>query len=210
MKHIFTCLFIFSSPCIATGYDKADIFDRNIPITWLGLDCTQMTIIGSAYQMQQSGKLEDVDIRDKYIPAWNELINVERSKYRIAEAMQRSHISYATEVTYKVNAGITRSFFSDTARPLDIEQIAKLTSSYDFKGHTGIGLLFFVETLDKGAGYASMWVTFVDMDTKQVLLIKRMKGEIGGFGFRNYWARAFYLVIEDIEKHWRKWAHERD
>lgn len=182
-----------------SAHTRADIFDRNVPITWLGLDCTKMTIIGSAYQMQQAGKLEDADIRDKYIPAWNELINAERSKYRIAEAVQRSHISYAMEITDKANAGITRSFFSDTALPLNTEQIAKLVSAYNFKGHTGIGLLFFVETLDKGAGYASLWVSFVDMETKQVLLTKRMKGEVGGFGFRNYWARAFYLVIEDIE-----------
>ncbi|MBZ0100285.1 MAG: hypothetical protein K8F30_14490, partial [Taibaiella sp.] len=68
MNHLLTCIFILSSPCIATAHDKADIFNKNIPITWLGLDCTQMTIIGSAYQMQQAGKLEDAEIRNKYIP----------------------------------------------------------------------------------------------------------------------------------------------
>lgn len=209
MRNILLIILLLTSPCVASGYGPADVFNRNIPITWLGLDCTQMTITGSAYQVQQAGKLDDRDIQDKYIPAWNKLIVEERAKYKIAEAVHRQSIEYDIEITDKVNAGIKRSFFDSPAEALNMEKIAKLVSKYDFEGHTGIGLLFFVETLDKEAGYASVWVTFIDMETKQVLLAERMKGAVGGFGFRNYWARAYYLVIEDIGTHWRRRSHEK-
>jgi hypothetical protein len=50
-----------------------------------------------------------------------------------------------------------------------------------------------------------MWVTFVDMKSKTVLLTKHMEGKAGGFGFRNYWAKSFLNVLKSIKEDWRSW-----
>jgi hypothetical protein len=53
-----------------------------------------------------------------------------------------------------------------------------------------------------------MWVTFIDMKTRQILFTERMVAEPGGFGLRNYWAGAIKGVLEKMRKKeyemWRK------
>ena len=57
-----------------------------------------------------------------------------------------------------------------------------------------------MESLSKTSENGSMWVTFVDMDTKKLILTERMVGKAMGFGFRNYYAYTVYKVIQDIKK----------
>ncbi len=73
--------------------------------------------------------------------------------------------------------------------------IYSLVSNYDFNHKTGIGLLFFVEGMNKDKGEASMWVTFVNMKNRTVLRTKRIVGAAGGAGFDDYWAKSFYNVM---------------
>ncbi len=54
-----------------------------------------------------------------------------------------------------------------------------------------------------------MWVTFFDIASKTVLLTEKMSGKAGGAGFRNYWARAYYNVMDKIQKkEYLKWKKE--
>ncbi|HEY4155544.1 MAG TPA: hypothetical protein VGM24_08950, partial [Puia sp.] len=47
----------------------------------------------------------------------------------------------------------------------------------------------------------AIWVAFVDINSKKVLLTDRVEGKVGmGFGFRNYWATGIKSVLEQIEK----------
>ena len=87
----------------------------------------------------------------------------------------------------------------------DIEEIV---ASYDFKGKSGLGLMFNIETFSKTDEEASMFVTFINMDSKEVLFTERMTSKPGGFGLRNFWGRSIYGVIEAMKKSqfdmWRK------
>lgn len=191
------------------GYGSADIFNYNIPITWLGLDFSYMQFVGQASQMQGANQFTSEDIRSKYIPAWNDLFINEKDKYNVAEAVNRREVEYATEVTASANKRITRNFFTTTSELLSENVIAKTMSGYDFKNMDGIGLVFFIESMDKEKEEVTMWVTFVDMGTKKVLMTKQMKGIArGGMGFRNHWAWAFYRVVDDMNHYWRKWRRE--
>ncbi len=187
---------------------KADIFGSE-EITWLGLDFSQVHFIGEAAQWQDVGDINNDELRDKYFVAWNDLFINEQSKYDVAGAVGRSDVSYATEITEKSNNKLTRDFFTGNGNDyqlLDEQKVQKLVSKYNFQGKTGIGMMFFVEGMSKGKAEASMWVTFVDMKAKKVLLTKRMEQKASGFGFRNYWAKPFYLALKDMKKGtFKKW-----
>lgn len=207
-----TSLFVALLITIATQAQltKADIFGSE-EITWLGLDFSQVHFIGEAAQWQDVGDINNDELRDKYFVAWNDLFINEQSKYDVAGAVGRSEVSYATEVTEKSNNKLTRDFFSSNGNDyqlLDEQKVQKLVSKYNFQGKSGIGMMFFVEGMSKGKAEASMWVTFVDMKAKKVLLTKRMEEKARGFGFRNYWAKTFYLALKDMKsgafKKWKK------
>lgn len=188
--------------------NKADVFDESQPITWLGLDFTQVKFIGNAAQWQDAGEITNSQMRDKYFPAWNNLFLNEKDKYKVADAVRRTEVDYAIEITEKANNAIKGNFFESDANMyqlLDEQKVAALVKKYDFKGKSGIGFMFFVEGMSKGKEEGSMWATFVDMKSKTVLLTQRVTGKSGGFGFRNYWAKTFANGLKAVKNDWKSW-----
>ena len=60
--------------------------------------------------------------------------------------------------------------------------------------------MFIMESMNKASAQASMYVTFIDLASGKVLLTERMTAKAAGFGFRNYWAKTVYEVLDDIKK----------
>jgi hypothetical protein len=201
MKKLF--LFVFIALNVNSGYGqtKSDIYGH-APITWLGVDFTQLKFIGSANQFKDAGQITDNDMRTKYFPGWNNLFVAEQKKYNVADAVNRDDVKYAIDVTETANSKSSGNYFTENAgdyQLLNADKISSLVSKYDFKGNTGLGMLFFVEGMSKDKAEASIWVTFVNMGSKTVLLTKQFSEAAGGFGFRNYWAKSFYNVLKDID-----------
>lgn len=183
---------------------KADIFDQSKQITWLGVDYSQAKFIGAATQWENAGKIDNAQIRDIYVPAWNQIFINEQKKYNVADALHRSSVNYDIDVTIKANNKLTEKDFF-TNNPSDFKKltdadIANVVKGYDFGKNTGVGLMFIAEGMSKGEGEMGLWVTFVDMKTKTVLLDYYQTEKPGGFGFRNYWAKPLYTALKDIKK----------
>jgi hypothetical protein len=183
---------------------KADVFNGSTELTWLGLDFSQVHFIGSATQFKDAGEITNDQMRDKYFPAWNELFQKEPEKYDVAKATNRPGVKYALEVTEKANNSLKREFFYDDANlyfSLDEAKVKDLVKKYNFQGHKGLGLIFFVEGMSKGKEQSCAWATFVNMDTKEVLWTQRIVGKTGmSIGFRNYWATSFNSMLKDLRK----------
>ena len=205
-KLIFSVLVTFAA-ISAGAQTKADI-TGDVQVTWLGLDFTNVKFIGSAAQFKDAGEISNYDLREKYFPAWNNLFMKEQEKFNVAKAVDRNSVDYAIEVTDVANHNSKGPYFvdePDSYQLLTAEKIAAQVAKYNFKGHKGLGLLFFVEGMSKSKEEASMWVTFVNMGDKKVLLTKRVTGACGGFGFRNYWAKSFYNVLQDMGRNLGRW-----
>jgi len=182
-----------------SAQSRADLHNERTVITWLGLDFSQTKFIGSATEFKDVGVITNDKFRDDYTAAWNQLFINEQKKYDVAAALHRGEVKYAMNVTAKANSVIKKDFFSndpDNYKTLDEAKIAQLVKAYNFQGKEGVGLLFFVEGMSKGKEEASAWVTFVDMDSRTVLLTMYETGKPGGFGFRNYWAKAFFNILK--------------
>ncbi|MBS1777613.1 MAG: hypothetical protein JSS64_15205 [Bacteroidetes bacterium] len=195
---------------------KQDVFKGDVPLTFLGLDFTQAKFIGEATQWKDAGDITNSAMKEKYIPAWNSMFTSpsEQKNFKVAEATNRTNVDYAIEVTDKVNEGITnKDFFSEKMSDfpkLESTQVSAIVKKYNFQGKKGLGLIFIVEGMKKGAekgdpSYANVVVTFVDMGSKAVLFTKRVEGKAGGFGFRNFWAGAWKSVLKNMKSDWSSW-----
>jgi len=205
MKKLLLSSILVLIACCGYAQTKSDIFSKT-PITWLGLDFTHLKFMGSANQFKDAGTITNRDMRAKYFPGWNNLFVTEQKKYNVADAVDRGSVDYALEVTQNANDNSDRDYFTDNTgdyQLLTADMISNMVSKYNFKGKSGLGMLFFVEGMSKDKEEASMWVTFVNMSAKTVLLTKRVTAGAGGFGFRNYWAKSFANVLKDMEL--RKW-----
>ena len=187
---------------------KEDIFNSATPVTWLGLDFSKTKVFGTAAQFGNVGEITNVQMRDKYIPEWNQLFINEMKKYDIANAIHRMQVKFELDVTAKANQNIKDDFFTnnfDDLNTLDSKKIETLVAHYDFNNQEGIGLMFFVEGMNKPKTEISCWVTFVNMKTKKVLLTQREVGKVGGIGFRNYWAKGFFTILKDMKSDYYNW-----
>jgi len=188
---------------------RADIVNGDKEITWLGVDFSQLKFIGSATQWKDAGEITNSQLRDKYFPAWNNLFINEQKKYNVADAVGRAEVKYAIEVTENANNKIKGDLFSEDPNDyshLTEKKISDMVSKYDYQGNKGIGMMFVAESFSKGKEEGAIWVTFVDMDSKKLLLTKRVTEPAGGFGFKNFWAKTLFGALKDTGKSLKKWS----
>lgn len=191
---------------------KANVFDEKTPITWLGIDFSQVQFIGSPMKglASNKGMVTNDEFRDVFTVEWNQLFIDEMKKYDVAKAVHRPAVKYAIDVTMKTNKQLTKKeFFTNDPSKFKIineSNIADLVKKYDFQNNDGIGMMFFVEGMSKGQSSVGVWVTFVDMKSKNVLFTTYETEKPGGFGFRNYWAKPFYTIIKEMDSNFKRWS----
>jgi hypothetical protein len=210
LKSLIAFLFVVVSSQTLLAQTKANIFDEQTPITWLGLDFSQTKFIGAATKgvVSDKGTVSNDEFRDVFTYQWNELFIDEMKKYDVAKAVHRKSVKYAIDVTIKANKALTKKdFFSNNPSDFKLineSTIADLVKNYDFQNNEGIGMMFFVEGMSKGQEAVGVWVTFVDMKSKTVLLTDYQTEKPGGFGFRNYWAKPFYVIIKEMDSKFKR------
>jgi hypothetical protein len=197
-------LFLLGFTQLAFEQQARDVFNPNMPITWLGLDFSQARFIGD------HAKFKSVSNTKNLIEALNELMLIEKDKYDIGKMLgkpkilSQSKLILKLDVTQDHNASLDiGALMADSLgghSHLEQRDIASIVQHYDFKGNTGIGLMFNIETLNKKKSEALIWVTFVNMDTREILFTEKMSQEPGGFGLRNFWAGAVYDMMKRIRK----------
>jgi hypothetical protein len=158
-----------------------DVFNPKTPITWLGVDFSEVRFIGPATGWGEVSTKSPTEMRDKYFPEWNSLIINEFEKFKIEDAVARLELDKNIDAVSKANEKTNKKeLFSENIsdyQSLDEETIKSMLKKYDFSGKDGLGFLLVAEGMSKGREEASYWATFVDMRTKKVLFTKRIKHE---------------------------------
>ncbi len=191
---------------VSNAQTKSEVFMKEVGVTWTGLDFSNAKLIGDR---ERFGGESDVR---HLMEAWNALILKEFDKFDIAKAIGRTKVENDVEITNEHNAEVdVMAMFSNDEKdylhikPSDVDQIV---ANYDFKGKSGMGLMFIVESFNKVNAEGSIYVTFINMGTKEVIFTERVVAEPSGAGMRNYWAGAIHGVIVKMQKKefemWRK------
>ncbi len=181
-------------------YTPADVFKVD-DITWYGLDFSNIKLVGS------EGFTDPYAIKNQFFYSWNNLIITEVDKYDLASFFHKSSVENDLSIVKERNMlPDPDELVINTNYYFGEDQVKKIISEYDITGKEGIGLVFIMESFNKTEELGNMWVTFFDIETKEVLLSNKMSGKVGGFGFRNYWAKSIYSVMKSIEKKkWKAW-----
>lgn len=191
---------------LAAGVHAQNVSDGAEPLTWLGLDLSALKFV------KTDETVTDEELQDKYFAGWNDLILHEPKRYDLVKATGHDQVSYYTDAVTEVNKKASGAFITRDKKEyehLDQAAIARMVKKYNLKGKTGLGLVFVMEGMDKGREEAAMWVTYINMATKEVLLTQRMYGKSGGFSFRNYWASPVFKVMKDMPSRRSQWKKSR-
>ena len=198
-KRLFTATVLAIHVILTSAKAQNSIFEHETPITWLGLDFTAAVFIGDADKFRSDSIVYD------FMYDLNTLMIEEPDKYNIAEVFEKAHVENAIDITRDRNDNIKASALRSASKgnfpALTPQIIEAIVSRYDFSGYNGIGLMFNIESFSKVSEKGTLWVTFIDMTTKEVLLTKKLMGQPGGFGLRNYWGGCIYGILKQIRRH---------
>ncbi|HEV8514140.1 MAG TPA: hypothetical protein VGQ59_12725 [Cyclobacteriaceae bacterium] len=195
---------IFSVPAIAQV--TKDVFDTKESVVWLGLDFT-----GAKFQGEREDFGSNADI-EKLILAWNTLMINEPLKYDMGKALHRQLLKNVVgiAIAHNTELNLKGRVESDSKNFLHLDKaaISRIVSSYDFVTEQGIGVMFVVESFNKIDKKGSAWLTFVNLNTKEVLFTERVTGKPAGFGVRNYWAGSIYNMQKQVQSNYNLWKRK--
>lgn len=164
-------------------------------LVWCGIDYTLVKFIGSTDQFSDLPKIQSY-----YFRAWNEIIQAEKGKYDLNTAF-----SVAT-VHYNMENAILRSQERDMSEiiqfdpyTIDEEQVKSVVMLNIDPSADQLGAIFVMETLNKIEEVSTMWLAVFNLASGDILYMRRYSGAVGGFGFRNYYARSHYNVIKNLK-----------
>ena len=188
---------------VSFAQTKEDIFRKETPLTWLGIDFSEARYIGDpgtvdAYEMK--GLFDRI----------NQLILAEPDKYDLRKSFHKSYITPNLSIVNAVNSKIDETKLlsndnNDISR-INADMVQLMVNKYKFENINGIAVVLIMESMNKNTSHASMWVAFVNTANNKVLLTSRMVGKSGGFGFRNHWAGSVHKVLELIRaKQYKAW-----
>jgi hypothetical protein len=213
-KWLLALIFIAINTPYLMAQSKADVFDKKVPVTWLGVDYSLTTFIGTpsyttlafspwtVVKKTGEGVISKDEFRDSFLVQWNQLFIDESKKYNVAKAIGRTSVNYAIDVCINANKKLAqKEFFSNDPNDFHTKteaDVANAVKSYDFQNNQGIGMMYFVEGMNRGTGEEGIWVTFVDIKSKTVLLTKYESSKGQGSGFRNYWAKPLYVALKEM------------
>ncbi len=205
LQSLIPVLFFCCVTSVSFGQTLKDVFsDSETPLTYLGVDFSKAKLL--------SGGNPD-EIRNKLYTAINYVVVNEPKKYDIKGAFHKSvvitDIGPVNARNEKANINEILSTNSTDFNRFKESDITTIVKGLNLPGKQGVGLLFVMEAMrkvDKNAD-ASIWVTFIDMKSKKVLMTERMVSKTsGGIGFRNYWASTIDNLIQSIKKNkYQEW-----
>ncbi len=179
--------------------DASKVFSAT-EIVWFGMDFTKAKFVGQFDQGMGAMPATGGDMRNKWIPQWNALIQNEQQNFDLKKALNKESVYYDIASVNTINSKLDPDACLDV-NPTKIEKsaLADLVKKYSSTSKKdGVGLVFIVENFNKGAQVADVYVTFFDIATKKILLCGKVSGAARGVGMRNYWAGAIKAIIKEL------------
>ncbi len=202
-KLILITLVLFVLPLFVKSQTVENVFvDKEI--VWFGLDFSHSKMIS------HEGFSNPDQIVDKFFRSWNNLILKEQDKYDIRKHFRKKKVDYDLSIVTERNDNVDPDELvldSWETYELPEEKVGQIINEYE-SDKSGIGLVFIIESFNKTTETGTMYVTFFDIASKEVLFKEKMSGETGGFGFRNHWARTYYNVILECGEKYPQWKRK--
>ncbi len=167
------------------------------------LNESSMTWYGVDFSLAKFTNIIDdpEDIVERYLDAINQLVPNEPEKYDLKKYFNKSQVTIDLDQVAERNSNIDPdALVIDDEYEISLDDVKAVIKSYNTQDHSGMGLVFIAENLNKSSQTGSYYVCFFDNNTKEIIDARRMTGKATGFGIRNYWAGSVYNVMKAWQK----------
>jgi hypothetical protein len=169
-----------------------DFINNSCDIVWLGFDFSQARMVGCTW------KPDPVQVKNEFIPAWNEKTN-ESGRFDWKKAFQNDKVIIDYGPVSKGNALIDESKLM-VATPYTITKatVAEAVKAMDLGDRNdGIGVVIVIEAFDQPRTNGYGYIAFFDISTRQMLHSQSVSGGAMGFSFQAFWEKSI-LGMRDV------------
>lgn len=186
------------SLCLVAALAPGVAHAGNGRVVWVGVDYGLVHMVGT-------GDFREPDeIFPGYLDKWNGLVLSEQlddlGKRLKAEVV--AEVSHLSELHAAADPGtqiVRNDLISVDQTWLARDIVEERVTTYELSA-SGTGLVFIADQLNKPMQQGCYYVTFFDIDTRDVLSSERRCGAAGGIGFRNYWFGTVKDVIAKLPR----------
>ncbi len=167
---------------------------KNLPsIVWFGLDFSKAKLIGTPLDFADLTK-----IKNTYFAAWNNLILKEYPKYDIGKAYNKTYVEKSIQIAIDRSVAVdTNSLILKDPVQITQNELTEVLKEYNIATENETGLLYIIESLDKTNSRVTAWVVFFKIRNGEILYAIKSEGRVGGYGFRNYWIKGIYNILNN-------------
>jgi len=173
--------------------DRAnEIFYRQ-DLVFYGFDFTYL-------KLSNPRKVGDgVFIVPKYFPAWNEMLTKDLLPIaKISSWMGKPGIFVGSSVyEYSTYADI-HNFVSSVNFCLPFEDLQTIVQSYVLREKQGVGMVINLVNFNKEKEYSLIYVTFFDIETREIMFAAEVSGNAGGSGMTKHWASGVEVAFRKM------------
>lgn len=204
LSNIFIC-------CAQSTANKSiqNLFNSNYNyITYLGMDFSKVVFVGDFSEALGVGG--DVSTKNAYCKAWNNLVTGEFEKYDIKALVNNKNITTSLEGVMKLNYATKVDDLSGYKEPdYTLEALQQHIRHYNLPTNKGLGVVWLIESFNRNIPKAFIDFVVIDMETKEIIMLKKLQTDPRGGGLRNYWAGSIYEAFKQVQKNFTKvWKQE--
>gem|GEM_PF-1683591 len=170
-------------------------------LIWFGLDFSLARMYGT---FNDKPKIQSV-----FLDAWNNTMVDGRIKgggdFDLKKVLRKKRIDIDLSVvnTHNFKTTVGELFgFNDINSSIQIDKkvIDSVLAQYNAKVRNGIGMVLIVESFDKTQELATVWVTFFDPDTNQVIYTRKYSGIADGMGMTKHWVIGILDILKEVRR----------
>ena len=138
---------------------------------------------------------ESVEQFAKAFTAINMLIVQESEKYDFSRVVNR-RVKVVMDPILKIASTCSYSGLKTWDSTYTAPDYAAIIKGYNLPQTEGTGIIMMAKVLNKLENHATYELIIFDIASRNIIAQRKVKGNAGGFGLRNYWARSVYEITE--------------
>ncbi|MBN2668847.1 MAG: hypothetical protein JXR60_06430 [Bacteroidales bacterium] len=197
--------FVFNNQIGQVGCNKQRINATKIYGTKASEAFIQQNIVFYGFDFTYSkltnkGKLNDGPILiEKYFKDFNNILNRELLPvFNIRRWLRKTNMFYGTNIFENYTKMDASQFVVEDNYCFSFEDLQKIIASYALNETNGYGMVVNIENLNKHYEYVSMYITFFDIASREILYSVKVVGKAGGSGWANHYAQGINSGFREV------------
>jgi|GEM_PF-683527 len=173
------------------GNRSADVFFRE-DIVFYGYDLTYLKLSNP----KKLGK--SMSLVQEYFNEWNNVFNDKVGISQLKKWMDKPYMLVGTPVFHNYYKRDFNKFVDYGNYCISSEDLQKIVNSYVLNETKGIGMVINLVNFNKEREYSMQWVTFFDIETREIVYAVLTTGNAGGGGMVGHWAVGVEMGVRDM------------